>query len=178
MSDKEDILALVPEPETKVLEEKKPNRGHFQRKIDPAWIPDILVMAAQPNATLASVAKKVKDKWGVEITAQGIRNVIKQSKVERSEITKTVIRDNIGGYILGDLEILKQKKQELVELSVEFKTKKDWKNYFGTIDRIKTYSEMLFELSGANEKQSQDDAEAAKQELLDTLEKFQYGKGD
>lgn len=177
MSDKEDILAMIPQSETKVLEERNP-KGHFKRKIDPSWIPDILVMAAQPNATLAQIAKKVKDKWGVEITSQGIRNIIKGAKVERSEITKTVIRDNIGGYILGDLEILKQKKQELVELSVHFKEKKDWKNYFGTIDRIKTYSEMLFELSGANEKQSQDDAETAKQELLDTLEKFQYGKGD
>ena len=167
--------------ESQVLEDGKFNRNTkkvFERKIQPEWIPDILVMAAQPGITYAKIAEKVKEKWGVSITGPGIRATIKNAKVERSEITKTVIRDNIGGYILGDLEILKDKKNELVALSVDFKKDKDWKNYFSTIDRIKVYSEMLFELSGANEKKSEEDAEGAKADLLNMLEKFSYNKND
>lgn len=173
----DNLVSLIPEKAAVLEEMDKRKLNKFgERKIQPEWIPDILIMAAQPDSTYVSVAKKVKDKWGVSITPTGIRAVIKQAKVDRSEISKTVVRDNIGGYILGDLEILKTKKQELVELSVQFKAEKDWKNYYGAIDRIKEYSKMLFELSGVNEKQAESDAEIAKQELMDMFEKFQHSK--
>ena len=152
--------------------------GHFERKIKPEWMPDILVMSAEPGITYKKITEKIKEKWGVDITVAGIRKAIKEAKVDRSEITKALITDKISEYIVGDLDILKTKKSELVALSVSFKADKDWANYFKTIDRIKEYSEMLFELSGANEKQVETDAEAAKQDLMEMFEKFQYGKGD
>lgn len=171
--DQNTALTLFNEPETEaVLEERK---SKFEKKIQSDWMPDILAWATE-GISLQKISDKVFEKWGVRVTPPGLRYAIKRVKADRATVSKTVVQANIGQFIVNDLEILKRKKEELVVLSDAFKAEKDWKNYFSSIDRIKEYSKMLMELSGVHEQEHNDAAENAKQDLLDMLEKFEYGK--
>lgn len=171
--DENTALALVDEEATEaILEDRK---AKFQKKIQSDWMPEIMGWAAENNS-FQKIADKIKEKWGVTVTPSGVRLAINRVKAERATVSKAVVQANIGQFIVNDLEILKRKKQELVELSDGFKAEKDYKNYFQAIDRIKEYSKMLMELSGVHEQERNDEAENAKQDLLDMFEKFHFGK--
>ena len=171
--DENTALTLFNETETDaILEDRK---SKFQKKIQNDWMPDIMVWATE-GISLQKISERVYEKWGVSVTPSGLRYAIKRVKADRATVSKAVVQANIGQFIVNDLEILKRKKEELVVLSDGFKLEKDWKNYFQSIDRIKEYSKMLMELSGVHEQERSDDADNAKQDLLDMLEKFEYGK--
>lgn len=161
------------EAETAIQPVEKKIRVFHEKKIQDEWMPEIMVWAAQGDS-YQKIANKIKDKWGVSITAPGIRRSIKKVAADRSSTSKSVLRNNIGQYIISDLQILKDKKQELVGLAAQFKLDKDWKNYYMAIDRIKEYSKMLFELSGVHEAERNDDAENAKSDLLDMFERYTH----
>lgn len=170
MPNEAEEIELLPDDPV-ILEDKK----HFVKKINDDWMPEIMVWAAE-GLSLQKMCVRIKDKWGLTITPSGLRYAIKKVKIDRSEVSKAVVQSSIGQYIVNDLEILKTKKQELVDLSDKFKLESDWKNYYMAIDRIKEYSKMLFELSGVHEQQSKDEAENAKQDLLEMFEKFHYNQ--
>jgi hypothetical protein len=165
--------ALKLAEETAILEDPRVN--NFQKKILPEWMPDIMAWAGD-GLSLQKIADKIEELHHVKVTPSGVRYAIKRAKQDRSAISKAVVQANIGQFIVNDLEILKRKKEELVQLSDQFKLATDWKNYFQTIDRIKEYSKMLMELSGVHEQERNDEADNAKQDLLEMFEKFGYGK--
>src|SRR5277367_4332819 len=110
-----------------ILEDKV----HFQKKIQDEWMPDIMAWAAT-GLSLEKMTKKIEAKWGLKVTPSGLRYKIKRMQHDRSAVSKAVVRDNVGIHITNDLEVLKIKKQELLELSNQFKASQDWKNYFQT----------------------------------------------
>jgi hypothetical protein len=145
----------------------------FQKKIKDEWMPSVMEWASQ-GISLAKMCVKFQDKFGTSITPTGLSNAIRKVKVDRSSISKAVVVENVGSYIINDLEGIKSTKLELFQLKADFKEKKDWKNYFSTVDRIKELSKMIFDLGGVNENQVINEAENAKQDLLDMFEKFQF----
>lgn len=149
----------------------------FTKKIDPEWMPQIMEWAAQ-GLSYSKIAIKIKETYGITITGTGILLAIKKVKVDRSTVSKAVVRENIGTYIVNDLEVIKKKKQELDILADQFRDDKDWKNYWQCMSTLKDYSKMIFELSGVNENQVINEAENAKQDLLEMFEKFQYSSGN
>jgi hypothetical protein len=140
----------------------------FTKKIDSEWMPQIMEWAAT-GLSYGKIAAKIKEVYGVTITGVGIGLAMKRVKQDRSNISKAIVRENIGIYIVNDLEVIKIKKDELVKLSDSFREAEDWKNYFQSIDKIKDYSKMIFELSGVNENQVINEAENSKQDLLKML---------
>lgn len=180
MTDENEALALAEELEEAFEEAPKKKQAtekqmlYFGKKIQDDWIPDIMAWASD-GLSLNKIAKEVEKKFGIKVTGGAVRLVINKVKADRAQVSKAVVQTTIGQYIVGDLEILKKKKQELVELSDQFKEAKDWKNYYSAVDRIKEYSKMLFELSGVHEQQTRDEAENAKQDLLDMFNRFEHG---
>jgi hypothetical protein len=135
--------------------------------IQDEWVPWILARSAEDGVTLNMICQEIKNMHGVTVGRPQISRIISHAKQERSAQSQFVIRENIGTYILGDLEILKKMKAELLKEMARFKKDDRSKDYFAACDRIVTLSKMLFELSGAKEKQVDDDAEAAKAELIE-----------
>lgn len=153
---------------TETEEEWKP----FKSKIHDDWMPQILEWSAA-GFSLSKLVINIKKTFNVNISKTGIRNRLKQVQFDRATESKAVVRENIGQFIVNDLQIIHQKKAELVLLSQQFMKAKEWKEYYQAIDRIHTYSKTLFELSGVNES-PQAEAENAKADLIRKLEETQY----
>lgn len=168
-----DIIPLI--AQESILEEAP--RKRFEKKIKSEWMPEIMEWAAT-GMSFQKMTDKIKDKWGVSMTPSGLRLAIKAVQTERSTVSKAVVRENVGTHISNDLNTLKLKKEELLQLSNQFRDSKDWKNYFQTIDKMRDYFKMSFELSGVNENQVISEQENAKQDLLDMFEKFHFARSE
>lgn len=172
MTENEPIdMELVEDDEPQTEELTFPKKNLFTRKLDPTWMPQIMDWAGQ-GFSLAKIVVKIKTTYGIEMSTSGLDSAIKKVKQQRSNQSKAVVRENVGTYIVNDLEGIKNTKVELFALKEDFKEKKDWKNYFLTVDKITSLSKMLFELSGVNENQVINEAENAKADLMEMFERF------
>ena len=148
-------------------------KTQFKKKLQGQALEDVMTWAAE-NIRNSDIAKRLKDEHNITMTSSGVGEAIKRHARGRSTQSKLAVQENIGEYIINDLEVLKTKKKEFVLLCDQFKKDKDWSNYWKATDRIKDFSKMLFDLSGVNEGFHNSEAQNAKQDLLDMFEKFEY----
>jgi hypothetical protein len=177
------IINMIPDPDQdfpeymETTEEEAPKKKGkskaFNRKIETEWVPDIMLWISQ-GMTLLKVREELQKLHGVTVTEGGISYVVNKMKAQRGQISKGIVRENIGAHIVSDLEGVKQMKQELFSLKDQFKDAGEWPNYFKTVDRIESLSKMIFELSGVNENQVINEAQNAKQDLIEMFQKFKY----
>lgn len=145
---------------------KKSNVVPMRQKITPNMEPDILVWAAEEGSTLNEVLKKLKDKWAVTVDKSTISRLINSRKMERTEITQQVLRENLGKFVVGDLEILQGLKAELLEDRAKLRGKDDIKLANECADRVIKLVDMSMKLSGAQDKHNTNEEETAAQSLL------------
>lgn len=159
--------------------DKPPLSGCVERKITDSMAADIAIWAAEANSPgNREIAKRLMAKYSpVTITPQAIGQHLRTQRDARRSTTQAVITESVGRFIVNDLQILKDTKAELVRLKSEFKRDKDWNNYKGMVDRIQSITKQLMDLSGANDRPNQtNEAEAAKQELIDAIEAVSRGR--
>ena len=146
------------------------SKNHWARKLDVAWTPEILEMAAREQ-TLDKVVQAIKDKWGVVVTKSTVSKTLRAAAAERAEASKAVIKENIAGYVLGDLEILKATQDQIVKLKDAHYKKGETDLFLKTVDRLVKVHEKFREHAGLNDQTDSNSDEAIKEEICRQLDK-------
>lgn len=82
------------------------------RKISPELEKELLKRSAEGHTTRALSAWVLAEK-GIKISHQAIGNLLRQTRRERSEVTKAVVREQLTKTVTADVDVLGETQDEL-----------------------------------------------------------------
>lgn len=86
------------------------------RKLTPALEREILAKATSGDSSRTIAAWLLAER-GVTYSRQGVEKLLKQTRVDRAEVAKLVVREQLGPCVVSDLDILKREQERVEKLT-------------------------------------------------------------
>lgn len=85
-------------------------------KISPKLEKEVLRLAAEGQSSREIAAWLLKER-GVNVSHNAVAKRLRQTRVERAEVAKAVVREKLGKSVIGDLERLEREQRRVERIS-------------------------------------------------------------